>query len=193
LLTEEDKGTSSEEEKPSLLNDAKAEHGGAPEKYDAFTVPDGYEIGEETSKELDGLFRGLNLSQTQGQQLVDYYAAKSREASEAPYKLWEETRERWINEAKADGEIGQKLPQVRAAVTKMLDGLNDRKLTDAFKEAMDVTGAGNHPAFIKTFFRLAQRLTEGQHVSGVGPSPAGQRSPDARPASVARALYPDLP
>jgi hypothetical protein len=58
---------------------------------------------------------------------------------------------------------------------------------------MDYTGAGNNPAFIKAFWKMAQALTEGGHVAGTGPAPIGQKPPGAaeRP-TAAKALYPNL-
>jgi hypothetical protein len=59
---------------------------------------------------------------------------------------------------------------------------------------MDMTGAGDNPAFILTFYRLAQRQTEGSHVAGRGPSPGGQQRPgSADIRSPAQDLWPNLP
>jgi hypothetical protein len=57
---------------------------------------------------------------------------------------------------------------------------------------MDITGAGNNPAFIRAFFKLAQQVTEGRHVAGRGPSTAGQSNPSAAPRTAGEALYPNL-
>jgi hypothetical protein len=180
-------------EKPSLLND-KSEKlaGGAPEKYD-FKVPEGFILDELVSKEAGDLFRGLDLSQEGAQQLLDFYIAKTKESADAPFKLWADTQEKWVNEVKADPELGSKLPQVKATISKAIDGLGDAKLAADFRQAMDYTGAGNNPAFIRAFFKLAQALTEGSHVAGAGPSKFGQARPGAMPESAAKAMYPTLP
>jgi hypothetical protein len=59
---------------------------------------------------------------------------------------------------------------------------------------MDLTGVGNHPAFIRALDYFAQRLTEGKHVAGNGPSPGGQSRPGAatQPGAAA-AIWPSLP
>lgn len=176
--------------KPSLVNEKDdSAPAGAPEKYEPFKAPEGYEINDE----VNTLFKELNLPQDAGQKLVDFYVKQAQEALEAPYKTWEETQSRWIEEVKADREIGTKLPQVKATIAKAIDGLGDAKLAADFRQAMDYTGAGNNPAFIKAFFKLASLVTEGSHVAGNGPSELGQRAPDAAPPSAARALYPNLP
>jgi len=134
----------------------------------------------------------LNLSQEQGQKLVDFYTAKTAESANEPYKVWQETQEQWVKEVKADREIGHKLNEVKTTISRAIDGLNDPKLASAFREAMDFTGAGNNPAFIKAFYKLAQMVTEGGHVAGSGPSTASQRRAGEVP-SAAQAMYPNLP
>ena len=182
--------TTSTTQKPSVLNEAAP---GAPKEYEAFKVPDGYELDEAVAKEASGLFKGMDLNQANAQKLVDFYVAKTKETAEEPYKVWEKQQEDWRNEVARDPEIGGKLPQVKVAVSRMIDGLGDPKLSSDFRSAMDYTGAGNNPAFIRTMYRLAQMLTEGGHVSGGAPSELGQRAPGARPATAAKALYPNLP
>ena len=174
--------------KPSLLTEA--DKTGAPERYEDFTVPEGFELDETVAKEAGDLFKTLNLNQSQAQQLVNFYVAKTEAAAQAPYKLWHDTQETWRNEIKADPEIGGKLDQVKSTIAKAIDGLGDAKLATGFREAMDYTGAGNNPAFIRAFYRLAQKVTEGTHVAPGGPTQVNP--PGSRP-SAARALYPDLP
>ena len=70
LKKEQDDAAKSEKDKDK---DKKA---GAPEKYEAFKVPDGVQVDEAALKEFEPMARGLNLSQEQAQQLVDFYAAK---------------------------------------------------------------------------------------------------------------------
>jgi hypothetical protein len=176
----------------SLANQKTAPEGGAPETYAAWTVPEGFAMDETVSKEISGIFKGLNLSQEQGQKLVDFYTAKTAESANQPYQVWQETQEQWIKEVKADRELGPRLNEVKTTISRAIDGLNDPKLARDFREAMDYTGAGNNPAFIRAFWKLAQMVTEGGHVAGSGPSPQGQRRQGETP-SAARAMYPNLP
>ncbi len=177
---------------PSLLNDKKAEPPtGAPEAYTDFTVPEGYTLDPKVAEEASGIFKELGLPQASAQRLVDFYTSKTQEAFDAPFKLFAETQQKWVAEVKADPEIGGKLDQVKTVVSRMLDGLGDEKLTSAFREAMDYTGAGNNPAFIRTLYRLAQRTTEGTLVTGGGNIDV--KNPSNRPPSAAQALYPNLP
>jgi len=176
----------------SLANQKAASEGGAPETYANWNVPEGFTLDETVSKEIGGIFKGLNLSQEQGQKLVDFYTAKTAESANQPYQVWQETQEQWIKEVKADRELGPRLNEVKTTISKAIDGLNDPKLARDFREAMDFTGAGNNPAFIRAFWKLAQMVTEGGHVAGGGPSAQGQRRQGETP-SAARAMYPNLP
>ena len=177
-----------EADKPTLLNEP--DKSGAPASYTDFSVPDGYELDKDVAKEAGDLFKTMNLTQSQAQQLVNFYVSKTEEATQAPYKLWHETQEAWRNEIKADPEIGGKLDQVKSTIAKAIDGLCDAKLAAGFREAMDYTGAGNNPAFIRAFYRMAQKLTEGTHVAAGGPA---QVNPPGQRPSAAQALYPNLP
>lgn len=166
---------------------------GAPEKYEAFKVPENFEIPEAQNKEITDTFKSLGLSQDQAQKLVDLYAKNAQEAAEAPFKMWMDTQEKWRAEITNDPDVGKQLPQVKETIGRALDSLGDPGLTKAFKETMDFTGAGNNLAFVKVFWKLAQQLTEGRPAEGGRPSAFGQQAPKAGPITPAKALYPHLP
>jgi hypothetical protein len=162
-----------------------------PEKYE-FNLPEGFTLDETVAGEVTTLFKDLGIDQPGAQRLVDFYTNKLTEAVDAPFKLWAETQKGWVDEIKADPTIGKRLPEVKTTVARAIDGLGDPKLAADFREAMDVTGAGNHPAFIRAFYKLAQQVTEGRHVSGRGPSAESQVAPGSAPRSAAEAMYPNL-
>lgn len=174
----------------SLLN--KEAPKGAPEAYAPFKVPDGQELDAAVNEEVGKLFKGMNLSQAQAQSLVDFYVKQTTESFQQPFNAYQDIRKGWVEEAKNHPEIGKNLDQVIATVGRAIDGLGDAKLAQDFRQAMDFTGAGDNPAFIRVFYKLAQMVTEGTAVKGVGPAPTGQRNPAERPASAAHALYPNL-
>jgi len=178
-----------EPEKKSLLNELPVSAPeGAPEKYEAFTAPDGYELDPGVVTEASTIFKEMGLTQKEAQQLVDFYAKKNLEAANAPVEFYKEMQDKWVAEIKADPEIGGKLDQVKTTVARAIDSLGDPKLANDFRAAMDMTGAGNNPAFIKAFYKLAQRVVEpSTPVSG---SPRGTTG---TPTSAASRLYPSLP
>lgn len=191
LLTEPD-------DKPAEKPEDKKPAEGAPEKYEAFKAPEGYEFDEKGQAEATTLFKELGLNQDQAQKLMDVYAAKAieaqKDATESAATAYAEMRKSWQDEVKADPEIGKILPAVKATIGRALDSLGDKALTDNFKAAMDLTGAGDHPAFVKAFYKLAQAVVEGGHVKGANPSPLGQTADgNASRKTAAQAMYPNLP
>lgn len=190
FLTQKDEPEAKAEIKEGDEKKAEAKPG-VPEKYE-FKLPEGMELQEESAKQIDGMFREMGLTQEHGQKLVDFYVEKLNEAVEAPSKFYAEMRKGWVNELKADKDIGGKLPEVKVGIGRMLNSLGDKSLVKSFNEAMDLTGAGDHPAFVKLFNKLAERLTEGGHIRPGNPNPAA--NPTGRPSGPgAAAMYPNLP
>lgn len=173
----------------------------APDAYTAFTAPDGYALDPKAIEAATPIFKELGLTQDQAQKLVDFHSSQMIAAAKGPADAYESTRTAWRAQIDADPEIrgavmdGKTGPEaVKLGIAKTLSALGDPKLTAEFKEAMNLTGAGDNPAFVKAMWKLAAYVTEGSHVSGANPSPHGQRAPGTseRPAP-ARSLYPNLP
>lgn len=187
-----------ETEARTLLNEGvKPLEQKAPEKYE-FKAPEGW---DKQGWELDGeildravpIFKDLNLTQDQAQKLVSFYALESQKQFESSGNLVDEMREGWRKEIKADPQIGHKLDsEVKPTVGKALEMLGP-KLANEFRQAMDLTGVGDNPAFIRVFYELAKMVTEGGHVAARGVSRFGTVQPNARPETAAKALYPNLP
>lgn len=179
------------DDKTALLNDKPVE--GPPEKYEAFKVPDGFTLDEKVATEAGTLFKELGLSQANAQRLVDFHASKLVEANDASIKLVNEMRAKWRSEVESDPGVGNRLKEIKTNFGRMLDGLGDTKLANDFREAMNETGAGDHPAFVRLMDKLSLRFTEGKGVSGTAPAATGQARPGSRPPSAAAAMYPNLP
>lgn len=179
--------------KESLLSAKDDEAKGAPEKYEPFTAPEGLTLNPEVITKAEAIFKEMGLTQAQGQSLVNFYAQNAAVDAQAGVKAYEALRAEKQAEVKADPEIGSKLPQVKQTISKALDLLGDPKLAASFKEAMDTTGAGDFLPVIKAVYKWASLVTEGGHVSGKGPAATGQTAPGAKPTSLARAIYPNLP
>lgn len=170
----------------------------APETYSDWKLPDGYTLDPEAAAEVGPLFKELNLSQDQAQKLIDTYAKHSIKSSEDAMNAWLDKRKEWRDGLKTDevlgklvGKDGNHGPDSPLSITinKALDGLGNPKLVADFKDTMDMTGAGDAPAFVRVLYALASKLTEGTtHVAG---NPTG-RDNQGRP-TPGGALYPHLP
>jgi hypothetical protein len=169
---------------------------GAPEKYEDFKVPDGVKLDPASIAKVAPIFKELGLSQDAAQKLVDTYRELSAEAAAAPYKAYQETTAGWLKEAQDHPDLRGKLgpgQEVNVRIGKLLDGVPDAKLASDFREVMDITGVGNHPAFIRVMDHFAKQLTEGTHVAGNGPSKHGQSAPNApSQPNAAAAMWPNL-
>lgn len=188
------KNTESGQDDKSLLNKDqkpadKKEEAKVPEKYEDWKLPEGFKLADGVGEKVNTLFKELGMSQESGQKLVDFYAANLKEAQDRPLKVWQDQQKAWQDEIKADPEIGGKLDHVRVTVSKAIDTLGP-ELAQPFREAMDVTGAGNHPAFIRAFYALAQKVTEPGPVRGRGPVEV--KSPTGAPPTLASAMFPNL-
>ena len=182
----------------SLINEKSPEGQGAPSQYEAFTVPDGFTLDEGVAKNAGELFKSLvdgkGINQSDAQKLVDFYVKETKEAFESPFNAYVEKRQEWRDEINSDPNIGgSKLDGVKASIGRLIDSFGDVKIAQAFREAMDYTGAGDNPAVVRGLYAISKRLTEGAAVRGNGPSTEGQRPPGApeRP-SAAQAIYPNL-
>lgn len=184
--------TEGKKDEPSTKEPAK----GAPEKYEDYKVPDGYTLDAEVKTEADKTFKELGLSQSQAQSLVDFYVKQTTDAFQAPFKAYQDMTDGWRKESEAHPDLSGKLGpgrEVSVRIAKALDGIGNPKLASEFRQLMDLTGAGNHQAFIRVLDSFAKRLTEGTHVAGRGPSEAGQSRPGQAPAGAAAAMWPNLP
>lgn len=187
---------SGEDDKSLLNKDDKKPEPGAPDKYEDYKVPEGFILDPEVKTEADKLFKGMNLSQDQAQSLVSFYTDKVKEAFEAPFNAYQDQRKEWRAAAEQMPELKGKLSnggEVLTTIGRALDSLGDPQLASDFRQAMDMTGAGDNPHFILTFYRMAQRLVEGSHVTGRGPAVSGQQRPNQPARSVAQDLWPNLP
>jgi len=163
----------------------------APEAYTPFKLPEGIKLDGEALTKATELFKGLGLSQDAAQSLVDFHTAALKSVAEGPAAAYKEMTDGWREAQKADPEIGPKADAIKQTVGKALATLGDPKLVSDFQEAMNITGVGDHPAFIKVMNAWASRVVEGSPVRAGGP--AAVTAPDAKPRSIANALYPNLP
>lgn len=171
---------------------AEAPAGGAPESYTDFRIPEGATVDKSAIDSATPVFKELGLTQDQAQKLVDLYPKLSGDIVKANNDAYVAMRESWITELKADKDIGGKLDHVAQEVGKLKSRLPD-PVREALNEAMNFTGAGDHPAVVKALYEFAKLVNEGSHVTGAQPSPHGQaKSGVVNRPSLAAAMYPKL-
>lgn len=154
---------------PSMLADAKPAI-----TYSDFKMPDGMTIDAEELARAHALFAESGLPQEHAQKFVDHAVSREKAAAERGLKAFIELQNKWVSEIKADPDIGgAKLNASMAAAARAID----RLAVSGLREALNLTGAGNHPAVVKAFVRLGQLISEDRFAPGHDAAPAAPRSP----------------
>ena len=170
--TKDDDGDKSTPEKDLKEDDSTKDV--APDKYEDFTIPEGSEVDEAKLNSFAEVAKGAKLSQEDAQKFVDLYAATRKEAADEQVKAWATVQEGWVNEAKNDPELGgDKFQETIVTAKNAIKILGSEKLV----EALDVTGMGNHPEFIRFFAKVGRAIGEDQINFGRGGSGETPKSP----------------
>lgn len=124
---------------------------GAPEKYETFTVPDGFEAPIEKFSEFA---KSQNWSQEQAQSAVDFYtkeiAPQMQAQQEKLVSSWEkQSTEKYTKE------------EIDTAINTL-----GKFTTPEFKELLNNTGLGSHPEMISIFKNIADKIGDSSFVNG---------------------------
>jgi len=172
---------------------AVAETVSVPETY-TFTAPEGVTLDPAILAEVSPIFKDLGLSQDSAQKLVDFYQKQTSNIQSDLAKNVDKTRSDWRDQVRADPTIGSKLtshvlPEIGRAFDKL-----PAEVSKSFREALDFTGAGDHPSVVRALYEWSKLVSEGTHISGNAPSPHGQTANgQVSKPSIAASLYPNLP
>ena len=120
--------------------------------------------------------------QDMANRLIEMYANEARNWSEQVQTAWLEANNEWQEQVVAEfGE--EKLEKKLHAVGALIDAYDKQSRAGHFsndpapefakelRAALDLTGAGNHPAVLKFLFWTADKLGEGKPLTGM---PAGE-------------------
>ena len=144
---------------------------GAPEEYENFKFPEGYQADEKLVEGAKAIFKEVNLSQDQAQKIIDFNTKQVQEANEA----WAATNKEWVQSVKADVELGGgKFKETVEAARKATDHFG----TDELKKVLNESGLGNHPEVVRMFAKVGKLIGEDGVATGV--ATAGAESAAAR-------------
>jgi len=151
--------------------------------YEAFKAPEGVKLDEALTAQATELFADMGLSQDQAQKLVNFHAGQMQALAQANAKAYADLQTTWVNEIKADPEIGgTKLQSSLGLAANAIDRLG----IPGLKEALDLTGAGNNPAVVRAFVAMGRMMSEDRFAAGNG-------APAASPKNPAQVIYGDQP
>lgn len=168
---QEETQTTTQPETPSdqNSNEQGAESGEAAEfvplSADDLTIPEGFEADDEIRDKFLDVVNDQEMSaKDRANALIELQAETIRQASERISEAWTQQREAWVEEVKADPEIGgDKFEPTMGKISKLLNEFGDPNLRE---QVFDITGAGDHPLMIKFLAKVADALSEGTPVSG---------------------------
>lgn len=159
--------------------DPEAEAAGAPEAYADFTLPEGFTLEEAAGTEFKDVAKAYNLNQSQAQKMVDLASGLVQRTLQGFQDSHQQQVVQWAEQAKADPEVGGRNYEANVQVAlSAVSQFGDPELKAAF-ESM---GLGNHPAFVRAFYRIGKAMNEGGFVQG-----QGSESP-SKPANAEAAM-----
>lgn len=152
-------------------------------------LPEGFKADPTVVGALIETISNKDLTpQARAQALVDLHVKSLNAAQEAANQQWDATHNEWKKTIAANKDLGSGdensplKPEAKSIISKAIDAYGGAPL----REALNLTGAGNHPAIIEAFYKMAKVLSEGGYVGG---------SPPSKPQlqTAAQRMYPDLP
>lgn len=156
----------------------------APEKYE-FKAPQGQTLDALQLDAYSPLFKELGLSQEQAQKLVDKQFELAPKLAETWQKqigdqIAQETAN-WAKASREDKEFGGANFEANAKIANQaLAAFGTPELRSLLLES----GYANHPAFVKLFWTIGQKLAESK-APGLATAPATNSAPE-------RVLYPSM-
>lgn len=165
-----------EAEAPAVEAEAVAEAA----DYTDFELPEGVDLDASALDAAKPIFKELGLDQAGAQKLVEFYASKLGEVAGTISAQAEALTAEWQGQIKQDW--GAKYDANLSVAAKAVQ-LGGPELRDALNE----TGAGNHPAIIKFFHQIGSTISEDRMDGNTRTTPAAK---DAR--EVIGSLYPTM-
>ena len=142
--------------------------------YGEFKLPEGVTVDADSLRPATELFAETGLNQDQAQKFIDLAMARETAAAHKSVQAFVDLQNQWVSEIKADPDIGgDRLKSSLASANRAIDRLN----VPGLREALNFTGAGNHPAIVKAFVRLGQMIAEDRFRPGHLARPDVPRSP----------------
>ena len=157
-----------------------------PAKYE-FQLPEGVTADQESMTAYTGLLAENGISSEVGQKLIDMHIATIQQYANnslaEQHKAFAEVRKGWREQVLADEEIGGAGHQTAmSAIARMRDLFVPKEEKAAFDEFLRITGAGDHPAFLKAFHRAARFFDEPSVPAQRGSPPPQPKTPANRRA-----------
>lgn len=154
--------------------------------FAAIKPPEGFTLSDEDKTAISAIAKETGLTQPALEKLSAFYFSRLGATVEglnaSVGEEWTKTNKAWAEEIHT--KFGGDEARVKSEVQKF-QPIIDRFGGDKLREALAVTGAGNHPAVFDFFTKLTATLGEG--------TPVGGNSPPKGAADPAKAFYSNSP
>lgn len=130
--------------------------------YEPFTLPEGLSVDKDRMDSYTALLGAHGIKQEAGQALIEMHTAAMQQYAAGllsdQHRAFADMRSAWREQVRGDAELGGAGHQTAmAAVARMRDLLVPAARRDAFNDFLRVTGAGDHPEFLR-ILHAASRL-----------------------------------
>ena len=169
LTGNEDKDDDSKDE-DSDADESEKDH--APDTYEDFSLPEGFEPNSDTIGEFKELAKELDLSQETAQKLIAMQIKVQTQFQEAQIAEWDKVQKKWEDSARNDKEYGGKSFETNLGFAKTA---LDKFASDEFRETLEETGMGNHPELIRFLVNIGKGIGE-DDVMKDGTKPGGDKT-----------------
>lgn len=143
------------------------------------TMPEGVEVDKELLGELSADFKAKGMTTREAQGLADKFIKVQQDRAAKQAEAWSETVAKWVDDAKADKEIGgAKWDGTVSNAQRAVKTLG----TPALAEYLNATGGGNHPELIRFMAKVGPMIKEDNPAAG-GAEGAG------KPVETAHILF----
>src|SRR5882724_10596350 len=143
-------------------------------EYTPFTLPDGVEPDAKIMSQFTDVLKGAKVPQEAGQKLMDLYVGEMSKIAQAQQDAWQKTLDTWKDDVISDPELGGNRHQT---VLKRCLGVLIEFGDDSFRDMLNVTGVGNHPAMFRFLNKVAGFMSEPRAKSAEGAKPVPQAKP----------------
>lgn len=151
-----------------------------PVALESLAMPEGYTMSQEQSDAFLGVLNNHMSPTERAQALINLHAQTMQTSEDAAWSEWNTQQEEWINEVKADQDLGgAKLDDTLGRIGKLVDKFGSSE----FRDVLDATGAGNNIHVIRFLNNIAAQLGESTMASG---------QPQAGEPDLLRSMYPSM-
>ncbi|MBB3453901.1 hypothetical protein FHT86_002157 [Rhizobium sp. BK313] len=174
------------EEKPGEAKPAETPAADLPPITYEFKLPEALKDDSDKMGAYTGVLAEHRVPPEAGQKLLDMHATAmqsyAEQVAQNQMKVWNDTRADWRKQVMADEQLGGAGHQTAmGAIARMRDMFVSEKDMPAFDEFLRITGAGDHPAFLRMLHSAARHFDEpGMPPPNPKPSPSNGQAPKGR-------------